>query len=319
MLYCNSRKTGVYAIVCLATGFWYIGSTAYGFWNRISSHRSNLQKGCHHSPILQKHFEAYGEEWFEVLILEECFPIDCRKLEQGWIDINGVGESNKSYNIASKVRDLTSNNGKAVPNYVYVLISPSGEEYTTDNINRFSLDWGLEATLLRHVANGDRRQHKGWTCRKALESLELQKKRIAASSRVRGDASKREYLITSPQGVETMVRGLTDFCRENNLSKISLTEVAIGRLHSYKGWLCRYAQESEAEHARRINGAKPKGQKRTLYYIVTTPLGEEIAMHGLKDYCNANDLSYKELSGVANGRRSHHKGYRCRHADPTNT
>jgi|WetSurMetagenome_2_1015567.scaffolds.fasta_scaffold107906_2 group I intron endonuclease len=47
-------------------------------------------------------------------------------------------------------------------------------------------------------------------------------------------------------------------------------------------------------------------------YIVTTPDGEEILVHGLGEFCRQRNLIDQCLGSVARGITKHHKGYKCR-------
>lgn len=49
----------------------------------------------------------------------------------------------------------------------------------------------------------------------------------------------RGWLVISPEGVETAVFGLGQFCRENNLSQPHMFEVATGNRSHHKKWKCR--------------------------------------------------------------------------------
>lgn len=60
-----------------------------------------------------------------------------------------------------------------------------------------------------------------------------------------------------------------------------------------------------------------KNHSHSKKYIVTTPEGEELFVHGLVNWCRnwkKDKLSAKALGPVATGRRPHYKGYKCRYA-----
>lgn len=80
-----------------------------------------------------------------------------------------------------------------------------------------------------------------------LENLEwaTRSENILHSAHVLGKRVKN-YLITSPEGVNQLVSGLTKFCRDNNLSQPAMTGVATGKRNHHKGWLCRYHDEAAA-------------------------------------------------------------------------
>lgn len=50
-------------------------------------------------------------------------------------------------------------------------------------------------------------------------------------------------------------------------------------------------------------------------YIVTTPEGVEIHVVNLRRFCRENGLVQGAMCAVANGKRTHHHGWGCRHAD----
>lgn len=50
---------------------------------------------------------------------------------------------------------------------------------------------------------------------------------------------EKEYLITDPNGIEYLVKGLKKFCEEHNLHVGNMCSVANGRLKHHKKWLCK--------------------------------------------------------------------------------
>ncbi len=65
----------VYAIENTVNGGCYIGSSS-NYKSRWSTHRSTLRRGKHHSFILQKAWDKYGEAAFEFKLLVVCAPKD---------------------------------------------------------------------------------------------------------------------------------------------------------------------------------------------------------------------------------------------------
>lgn len=61
----------VYKIENIITNDLYVGSTV-NFRDRKWRHFSDLSKGKHHSIILQRAYDKYGKENFEISVLEEC-------------------------------------------------------------------------------------------------------------------------------------------------------------------------------------------------------------------------------------------------------
>lgn len=66
-------KSGIYKIANIFNGECYIGS-AVDIDKRWRRHKNDLQKNKHHSILLQRAWNKYGEELFEFEILENCAP-----------------------------------------------------------------------------------------------------------------------------------------------------------------------------------------------------------------------------------------------------
>ncbi|MDQ7818679.1 MAG: GIY-YIG nuclease family protein [Melioribacteraceae bacterium] len=82
-------KTGVYLIFCLENKRVYVGSAACvgGIKKRFNSHRATLRKNRHHSILLQRSWNKYGEDAFLFTPLEYIDePTRCIEREQWWID-----------------------------------------------------------------------------------------------------------------------------------------------------------------------------------------------------------------------------------------
>lgn len=97
------NKIGVYQIKNLVNNKIYIGSTTQSFIKRLSVHLNHLYKGTHHSIILQRAWDKYGEENFEFSILELCKNNSIvLEREQYWLDKLKPYNRNIGYNILTK-------------------------------------------------------------------------------------------------------------------------------------------------------------------------------------------------------------------------
>lgn len=80
-------KSGVYTICDKIKGMAYVGSSVDIFlrWNR---HKRELKKGVHHNKHLQRAWDKYGEENFELSFSEPVPDINkLREREQCWVNI----------------------------------------------------------------------------------------------------------------------------------------------------------------------------------------------------------------------------------------
>ena len=86
--------SGIYQIKSRISGKRYVGSSV-NIYKRWSAHRSILKSRQHHSEILQRAWDKYGEENIEFSILLTCPEKDLLKYEQAYLD-----RGNCDYNIA---------------------------------------------------------------------------------------------------------------------------------------------------------------------------------------------------------------------------
>lgn len=96
----------IYGIHNTITNKWYIGS-CFDMKDRIQRHRYYLRKNKHHSQKLQKSYNLYGEEVFEVQILKFLKEDDDRfSIEETYIkEFNSVLNG---YNILDKCKEVNS-------------------------------------------------------------------------------------------------------------------------------------------------------------------------------------------------------------------
>ena len=66
----TSGDMGVYAIVNRLNGKFYIGSTIRKFRKRFQCHKTELNKGMHHSQHMQRAWDKYGQDVFAFIVVE---------------------------------------------------------------------------------------------------------------------------------------------------------------------------------------------------------------------------------------------------------
>lgn len=81
----NFSNSGVYGIVNLKNGKLYVGSST-DLKRRQKDHLRALRGGYHSIPYLQNSWNKYGEENFSFIVLENCSPDQCVRVEQKWLD-----------------------------------------------------------------------------------------------------------------------------------------------------------------------------------------------------------------------------------------
>lgn len=90
---------GIYAIVNTVNGKTYIGSSS-NIEQRWYGHRRDLRGGHHHSSVLQRAWNKYGEAAFVFQVMEVIKDIkDLFNAEQRWIDFLQTAKKDKGYNL----------------------------------------------------------------------------------------------------------------------------------------------------------------------------------------------------------------------------
>jgi hypothetical protein len=104
-------KQGIYKILNLINGKFYIGSTNY-LPSRKSQHFSLLKKNKHTNTHLQRSFNKHGIENFKFEIIEQCDICNIIEKEQYWIDllkptynIRKIAQSNLGFNHSEKTKN----------------------------------------------------------------------------------------------------------------------------------------------------------------------------------------------------------------------
>jgi group I intron endonuclease len=95
------KGPGIYKITNIENGHFYIGSSV-NIYNRIKNHFSYLKRGKHANTHLQRSFDIYGLDSFNVEVLEECPQTEQKillEIEQKYIDMFWDG-GNTCYNMS---------------------------------------------------------------------------------------------------------------------------------------------------------------------------------------------------------------------------
>jgi group I intron endonuclease len=319
-MHTTNWRNGVYAIHCKVNDFIYVGSAAgrRGFRGRLWNHMHHLRKETHHSPVLQRHYNKYGEDAFEFHILEFCSPAECLQREQGWIDIRGVGYENKSYNTGpvagsqlgcKRSPESCERIGRVHIGNKHCLglkrseetkaklrAAHLGRKHTPETIARISAASKLQVHSPERRANQSIKSRG----RKCTESA---KQKIA-------EANSLDFVVTTPEGVEIAVRNMAAFCRQHNLTKTQMISAARGRCIAHKGYRCRYAHQTREEQEATIQAIKISQNFKE--YLVTSPTGEEFKTENLTAFCEQYQLGTSVMSAIARGEARIYKGWTCR-------
>ena len=116
-----------------------------------------------------------------------------------------------------------------------------------------------------------------------------------------GEYNSKDWIVTTPEGIEITVTNLNQFCKLNNLASSGLGEVAKHKRQHYKNWKCRYAYQE-----------KPKTKEIIYKYICTDVDGFEYNVEKLTGFCRQRGLFASGMLHVVKGIVPSYKGWTCR-------
>lgn len=132
----------------------------------------------------------------------------------------------------------------------------------------------------------------------------------------------KECIITKPDGTEEIIKGIQEYCVKNNLNQGAMNRISLHQLNHYKGYHCRLASETMEQWKEKRNHVianRPQKRhpckKRFSSWEVTFPDGHKEKIKSLTNFCEKNGLSQGNMTEVASGRRSQHRGFKCNHID----
>lgn len=202
----------------------YIGSSV-NLYRRWNEHKRDLNANQHCNQHLQNAWGKYGELnfVFEVLELVDCEILLIR--EQYWIDT------------------LTPYNKKIGFNIAVIANAPTkGKKLSIETRSRISDALKGKKKSFEHIKKSAE-GHRGKKLSRAhidkIVSKNTGKKRSTEFSEKLSKRFSKQYIVISPEGIESQIINLSDFCRKNNLSVQGMNKVATGERLQYKGWKCK--------------------------------------------------------------------------------
>lgn len=221
----DSTTAGVYVITCTANGKNYVGSSV-DINERWVVHTTLLNKNKHHNRHLQFAWNKHGSDAFTIAVLEECNPAKLLEREQHYLDtMQPFGET--GFNLSRKA-------GAPMAGLKH---TPEAREKIKAALLGRHVSPKTRAKLSESQKGKSRPPSFGTTVSRALKGRKLSPEH----NRNKSLGQKKYYIVISPGGVETLIRGIMDFCREHNLRYNKMIEVAQGKRKHHMGWRCRYA------------------------------------------------------------------------------
>ncbi len=229
---------GIYKLVCHTSGRVYVGSTK-NLRSRWGGHRKELRGGRHHSLLLQRAWNKYGEAAFSFEILElVMFPEYLIDREQYWIDMTQCFDPKYGFNrrrladgnagirysdeARAKIREARARQVITAEHKAKIGAGNRGKKMSPESIEK-----------TRQASIGSKRSPEH--CK--AQSARMKGKRPGFAGSPNGKAL--DWIVTSPQDDILKIHSLRKFCQEQSLCYDNMLEVAKGRFKKHKGWKCR--------------------------------------------------------------------------------
>lgn len=219
-------NSGIYLIRNRANGKEYVGKSK-NLKGRWSTHKSQLRSKKHVNLHLQKAWTLYGESSFSCEILEYCVIGDLVRREKWWMDLLGLRDPTKGYNINDPEDGFLGH--KHTPETKSKISSAlQGRKQVPEAVARRSAsNTGKKRTpevraILSKQKIGYRNPMKNQEC-------------VAKMSTTKAGC----YEVITPEAELFTIRNMSKFCRDKGLNKGHMCSVARGEMTHYKGWKAR--------------------------------------------------------------------------------
>ena len=124
-------------------------------------------------------------------------------------------------------------------------IDPNGKVHIHRGVHEFCRNNNLDQGNIVSVLKGRRSHHKGWTA-KYLDSDGTEF--INVNVKPLNDRKKLVEFI-DPNGNVYVHRGISEFCRNNNLNDGAIISVLKGRNRHHKGWIAKYLNSNGTDQS----------------------------------------------------------------------
>jgi group I intron endonuclease len=269
---------GVYIIRNLVDGRAYVGSSI-NMRKRLREHRQRLTNRNHWNGYLQEAWTGYGGYSFRADVYQEMPGATEEELwaaEVEWIQRLQSHTREHGYNLDNGTRRTAGRISEETREKLRR--SHMGYQPTEEHREKLSI-----------AGKGRKRTQ--------AEANAIRRGRVEAGS-------WKSVVVRDPDGNIYRPDNLKGFCQEYGLSYRSLLKQArrdSGGLQS--GWVCRYDDGSGLEPV--ATSARIKSWK------VTSPDGDARVIQNLNRFCKEYNLTMTAMCYVADGKCSHHKGWKC--------
>ncbi len=276
--------SGIYRIVNTINGKLYIGS-AVNLRDRKRCHFKELRHNTHRNSKLQHAWNKYGSDNFTFEIIElVLIPELLTAREQYWIDklkpffnIARIAGSQLGVKRSPETRAKLSASrlGKPAHNRGKKA-SPEARANMSASQRRNPPNLGKKFSPEHCAKIGAASLGNKSNLGRKRSPEAIEKSRIANTGRAQSEETRKKHSIAN--------MGLTNSLGVKRSPETIARLIAVSR-------------------------------DRMKILIVTDPNGIEYTVQGVKGFCREHDLDISALMRVANGKRSHHKGFKARFPD----
>ena len=287
------------------TGHCYIGSSRISLKQRWDKHRWNLNSNAHRNKFLQHHWNKYGRDNFEFVIIEEVpFDQNVIEREQFYLDnaIKNVGRR-RVYNGLSNIGKFPLTVLQTTARE-YIIIDPRNNRYDIADLNEFCIKHGLLASSMGNVArtgpNSHQRTNHGWLCYYKNEFTEEKlKDDIKWRDEYMNVKKLMHYVIVDPQDKLHESDNLKAFCRQHKLTFVCMCKTLHrdkGPLWLHKGgWMAYYKDQFTPE---RLEVDRKMIEERLVEHCVTSPDGTQYKFRNVPKFAKTHGLKYSWLQSL---------------------
>lgn len=235
------QTSGIYKITCTANNKIYIGSSQ-NMQKRCWQHRTDLKGQYHRNIYLQRAFDKYGMTSliFEVVEFVELDLLLER--EQYWIDTLLTTIPN-GFNIALSTESNMRGRKFTPEHRAKISAANKGRKRSPEAIERlatFSRGKILSVETRKKISIANSGKVRTAEQREKI-SIAHKGKKLTPEHRAKiGNACRKCYIVTSPDGTEYLVSGLIQFCKDHDLNLGHMHSVATNKRTHHKGWKCKY-------------------------------------------------------------------------------
>lgn len=235
------HASGIYKITCTVNAKIYVGSSQ-NILKRWWQHLTALSGGYHKNIYLQRAYEKYGRNNFEIEVVELITVEHLFEREQYWIDT-----LNTSLPIGFNIAECADSNmrGRKVSFAARkkMSVAHTGKKLSAATCEKMSIvNKGKKLTLEHRekISRANRGKKRSGAARAKISQSHIGLRQSIETIEKRIQPLKKSFIAISPDGTEYRVIGLREFCLEHGLSNGHMVSVAQGKRSQHKGWKCKY-------------------------------------------------------------------------------